>query len=380
MKYFLYVFFFFNVVFISSLTHAQSPSPNCACAPNSVAMDQYPNISVPGYSLYYFRRSEPSFRIGAFNPDITLAVVVSHGAARNAQDYFCYMQNSVDAYFGANSSSVLVFAPWFAAQSDAPAPGQVFWPDSNDWRWCGLSSPNVSSPSRASSCAMLDSVLQDLASRATYPSLRAVVVTGHSAGGQIAQRYALGTPLAETLSAKGVSLRFVPNNPSSYAYLDASRPLPQPAAPTCADYCVSAEIPSLRWKFQPGVDPALFDCQKSYDEWGYGLVAKNEYMRQTSDEELVSRYPGRQVIYGLGSADVCDSAMGCGCDDEDLDVTCPAMAQGWCRFARGYAWFQYLAWFYQAPVHSMAVCPGVAHDGCAMLQCPIIQRAIFEGN
>ena len=350
----------------------------CSCPSGGVVMDHYDNIGIPGYALYYFRRPEVQYKIGHPNPNVTMAVIVSHGAARNAEDYFCYMQNSVDSYFGANRDAVLVFAPWFAGPEDNPAPNQIYWASDGGWKWCDLSTKNITK--RTSSCTMLDSVAQNLADRNIYPSLKTIVLTGHSAGGQIAQRYALGTPVTEMLQAKGLTLRYVPNNPSTYAYLDNSRPYPDPISPNCSNYCIAQEIPTIQWTFKPTIDTQLFSCVGTYNDWGYGLEKKNNYMSQTSNPNMIQRYPSRTVIYGLGAADVCNSMFGCGCDDEDLDASCPADAQGWCRFARGYAWFNYLNWFYKVPVHAMAVCPGVSHDGCAMLQCPQIQAAIFTGQ
>lgn len=44
---------------------------------------------------------------------MTLLVVVIHGTGRNGDDYFCFMKESVSKYFGADLSSVYIFAPQY---------------------------------------------------------------------------------------------------------------------------------------------------------------------------------------------------------------------------------------------------------------------------
>ena len=66
-------------------------------------------------------------------PDVELAVLVQHGAARNGQDYLCSMWNSVGEEFGRDAAigKTFVFAPQFYEVQDnkthappAPPPRQ----------------------------------------------------------------------------------------------------------------------------------------------------------------------------------------------------------------------------------------------------------------
>src|SRR5258708_29253404 len=97
----------------------------------------------------------------------------------------------------------------------------------------------------------------------------------------------------------GLPVNYVVSNPSSYAYLDASRP-PAPEAAAACD---------------------------AYDNWPYGLKALKGYAAQLSGEQLIKQYVSRPVMYLLGELDTLPLA--------GFDSSCPAMAQGPSRLPRG---------------------------------------------
>jgi pimeloyl-ACP methyl ester carboxylesterase len=120
--------------------------------------------------------------------------------------------------------------PRLASQSgsckDTLAADEINWqcaPAAVSWRSGGT----VVDRPEISSFAAMDDLLRLIARKETFPNLEAVIVAGQSAGGQFVQRYALTSLLPETLGL----VHFVVANPSSYAYLDASRPTPA-ALPT----------------------------------------------------------------------------------------------------------------------------------------------------
>src|SRR5258708_6928759 len=78
-----------------------------------------------------------------------------------------------------------------------------------------------------------DEILRKLARKEVFPNLRNIVLAGHSAGGQFATRYEMANQVHDKL---GVPVTYVVSNPSSYAYLDDSRP-------TEAAYPVSSRAP-----------------------------------------------------------------------------------------------------------------------------------------
>jgi hypothetical protein len=95
---------------------------------------------------------------------------------------------------------------------------EVNWRCSGDsWR----SGATAVNNDRLTSYDFIDEILRKLASKDVFPNLSAIVAAGHSAGGQYVSRYAMANQVHEGL---GVPVTYVVSNPSSYAYLDASRP------------------------------------------------------------------------------------------------------------------------------------------------------------
>jgi hypothetical protein len=124
--------------------------------------------------------------------------------------------------------------------------------------------------------------------------------------------------MANTLHEKlGVPVQYVVANPSSYAYLDATRPAGDGV-------------------FKPYADAQ--SCAK-YDNWPYGLKGRSGYTAKLSDEQLVSQLKSRPVTYLVGEIDILPLG--------GFDSSCPAMAQGPTRLARGQAYQKYIAEKYQ---------------------------------
>ena len=84
-----------------------------------------------------------------------------------------------------------------------------------------LAAGGAAGASTVTSFDFADEILRRLAAREVFPNLEAIVVSGHSAGGQFVTRYEMANRVHDTL---GVPVRYVVANPSSYAYPDAARP------------------------------------------------------------------------------------------------------------------------------------------------------------
>src|SRR5262245_35539170 len=155
------------------------------------------------------------------NPQITRAFVMIHGTNRDADNYF---RTSLAAAFLAGAlDDTIVIAPRVASAGggscrDKLEPNEVSWSCGGDsWRSGGTSA----STDKLTSFDFVDDVLRKLANKDTFPNLKAIVLAGHSAGGQYVNRYSMANRIHETL---GVPITYVVSNPSSYAYLDATRP------------------------------------------------------------------------------------------------------------------------------------------------------------
>jgi len=167
---------------------------------------------------------------------VTRAVVVVHGANRNPDDYFETMLDAVS--WAAAWEGTLVVAPHFQTQSDGPGPDEAAW-TVNGWKRGDESYRRPGFTPTVSSYGALDEVLRFLGDRENFPKLESVVVTGHSAGGQYAHRYAATSPVENEL--RHLRFRYVVANPSTYLYIGPERRLSEggfglPDRQDCPDY------------------------------------------------------------------------------------------------------------------------------------------------
>jgi hypothetical protein len=248
---------------------------------------------------------------------------------RDADNYFRTALAS--AFLAGALEDTVVIAPRIASNAggscrDALAENEVSWP-CDVWRSGGAAASN----DKLTSFDFADEILRKLASRKAFPNLRSIVLSGHSAGGQFANRYSMGNRVHEKL---GVPVTYVVSNPSSYAYLDARRP--EGAG------------------FAPYGDAR--NCT-AYDLWPYGIKNRAGYTAAETDEQLIKQLISRPVIYLLGELDTLPLA--------GFDSSCPAMAQGSSRLARGQAWTSYVNGQFGAR-HKAVVTPACGHNARCM--------------
>jgi len=278
-------------------------------------------------------------------PAITRAVLVIHGLNRDADRYFADAQKARVAA-GPSGATSLMLAPQFLADQDIAAnalgPEMLHWA-TNDWS----AGKPAHGPIPASAFDALDAILARLADRALFPKLTEVVVAGHSAGGQVVQRYAVAGRGEAALTSVGVHVRYVVANPSSYVYFTPDRPLPGGGF---APFAGAAACPA-------------------FDQWKYGFAGGMPPYVQGTAASLEQRYAMRDVVILLGGAD----------DDPHLkvlDKSCSGEAEGTDHLSRGLAYAAYL----RGRGHSAApfVIPGVAHNGGRMFGSACGLAALFD--
>jgi pimeloyl-ACP methyl ester carboxylesterase len=313
----------------------------------------------PSRSLIYRNHS-----LDTKNDAVTRALVMVHGAGRDADNYF---RTALAAAFLAGAlDNTVVIAPRFASNGngcrDTLAPDEVNWPCSGDsWRSGGVAGNNKD----LTSFDFTDEILRKLAKKAAFPNLRAIVVAGHSAGGQFTTRYEMANQVHEKL---GVPVTYVVSNPSSYAYLDDSRP-------TEAAYPVSSRAPgfvpapaageSAGGAFRPAREGR--GCT-TFDEWPYGLKERSGYASKLSDDQLKKQLAARPVTYLLGELDILPLG--------GFDASCQAMAQGPTRLARGQAFGKYVSEKFGAS-HKTVVVPLCGHNARCMFTAESALPLIF---
>lgn len=171
--------------------------------------------------------SELAVGISQSSPQIQRVLIVIHGRLRNAETYRQSAERAAEQ--AGQSATTLVIAPQFLNESDIARhqlPDSLLHWRGDDWM---AGEPSIGA-NPLSSYAVLDKILQRLSDRQQFPTLKEVVIAGHSGGAQVVQRYALLGHDQPALQAAGVSVRYVIANPSSYAYFDEQRPVPFNAA------------------------------------------------------------------------------------------------------------------------------------------------------
>ena len=302
-----------------------------------------------------------SYPLDVANPAIVRALIMVHGAGRNADHYF---ETSTAAGFLAGAlENTIILAPRFAAGSDEVAGNEVLWPERDgNWRSGGTLATNPD----YGSFDLMDDLLRALANKRIFPNLTKAVVAGHSAGGQFATRYAMTNKVHDKLS--GVEVSYVVANPSSYAWPVADRPLPSGTAdPATADKeAVGPNGEKVNGDFTYGA----FDTTKApnYNRWPAGLANRAGYTAGLTDDQLRKQLVERPTTYLLGQVDVLPLG--------GFDSSPNAMAQGPTRRARGEAFFKYVTETLGAK-HNAIIVPECGHNDRCIYTTDLVFPVIF---
>jgi pimeloyl-ACP methyl ester carboxylesterase len=260
-------------------------------------------------------------------------VVVVHGALRDSDRYLASARHAARLA----ASDALIVAPQFLADVDR-ADGALYWRVEG---WKG-GYPALG-PAPLSSFGVMDSLLARLAP-APGPD-PAVVVFGNSAGGQFVNRYAAVGRGPDVLAARGLRVRFVVANPSTYLYFSRERPVPVPDA---------AHV----------------------NDWRYGFDRAPGYVDANPGRSL-ERYLGRDVTIVLGELDNDEASL-------LLEVSPAAMAQGTNRLDRGLRYDQHVRALARAAGlpfrHRLIRLAGVGHTAADVLAAERTREIVFAGR
>jgi hypothetical protein len=234
--------------------------------------------------------------------EIDRLLVVVHGALRDADNYLAH----ATAAARERAASTLIVAPQFLADVDLdghaePWPGTLYW-ETEGWKG---GEPALGSVGISSFTAM-DRLLDQLTAPDRLPGGRkpAVVIFGNSAGGQYVNRYAaVGRGPDVLRTERGIDVRFVISNPSTYLYFTKDRPEPVPGG-------------------------------SGINHWRYGFDGAPAYVEGDATDNL-RRYLSRDVTIVLGHEDRDGAAL-------LLETGDAAMAQGANRYDRGINYHEYV--------------------------------------
>lgn len=329
-------------------------SQSAPCTTPTAACTEWLDVAEQSPQLRVFRTHPLETR----NPNITRALVMVHGAGRDADNYF---RHALAGAFLANAlSNTIIIAPRFASNNggcrDTLATNESNWGCSGGARW--TSGGAATNGNAITSFDAADALLRKLARKDKFPNLRTIVLAGHSAGGQFVSRYLMSNQVHENL---GVPVSYFVANPSSYTYVDSVRPTVSayPANVAAMPPGYIAPLPAN----PPPAFRAFSDARGcvAYDEWPYGLENRVGYTAKLSDEKLKQQLATRKATYLLGELDILPLY--------GFDDSCGAMAQGPTRLARGFAFNAHV---------KQAV--GAQHEAIMVAACGHSARCMFTAD
>lgn len=340
--------FFFLAV--SGSAFGASPEP---CLKAHASCTEWVTLDTKG-SRGLIYRTQP---LTSFNSSVQKAVVVVHGQGRNADGYFRHMLAA--AFLADALQNTLIISPRFASNNgksclDRLEANEVGWVCSgaDSWRSGGVRANG--STSDVNSFDFMDAIVTQLSDEKRFPNLQSIVIAGHSAGGQYVNRYQFSNRMHEKLMAeRKIQMTYVIGNPSSYTYPEALRPT-KSALPSS----ISAEAPGYVPVMTNSKEPAFVEFRDrkgctAFNHWPYGLENKQGYASAIPDEQLKRQLSTRGASYLLGELDILPLY--------GFDDTCPAMAQGPTRLARGFSYVKFVNESTKAN-HKPLMVPACGHD------------------
>ena len=385
---------------------------------------------------------------------VTTVLIVVHGSGRTAEDYLYGAMSSLPTTAATatktqtdQQDSIMVLSPWFLDRDDDTMvsnnnsnnnnnnsssssssssssndtipiplpPNTLRWYENgptlyHTWRY-GANAIDSSFSSFAVMDALVERLMDD---SVRFPSLQRIVITGHSAGGQYVQRWALlsnspawrrkaqaSTAATATADAtadaaarnkyespismedrrilldkrpfsnrRNIEIRAIPANPRCFAMLDDRR------------YIRDVTTKNITVFRRPDSD-VIAACP-DFNEWIWGLQAGGNVTvpykdRAVADaggvEALARRYVAeRQLIYLAGGADT-----------QIFEDECGSVLQGQTRRERSERYMASLHELYPKEMkthcrHTRLVAEGIPHDHTLMFQSPAGQKALFGEN
>jgi len=344
-----------TLVWLASASHAPAAAAAAPCSTATPACTEWVVLGRGSARSMIYR----TFSLDVRNDAVRRAVVMVHGTNRNADHYFTTV--TAAAFLAGALDDAVVISPRFTACNDKLEPNEVGWSCTGDsWRSGGMAATHPD----LSSFDFMDRIVTKLANKQVFPNLRAIVVTGHSAGGQFVARYQMSNRVHDSV---GTPMSYVVANPSSYAWPNPTRPVPaDDAAPESARGAWETDKPHT--KFTYGTYEGSDACP-NYDRWPAGLKDRTAgYTAKASDEQLRKQLVSRPTTYLLGQVDTLPLG--------GFDSSCPAMAQGATRRARGEAFVKFINEQLGAK-HGIQIVPECGHNDRCVFTTDAVLPLIF---
>lgn len=296
----------------------------------SASQDCYRSVSLEDASQntgnFKFYSTHPIYLENAEWEKLKYAVIVVHGANRDADNYYNWLLGPL-TNSGLLESTILI-SPEFISSTGA-ATDDLYW--NSDWREGQKSTSNA----KISSFEAIDALLNRLSDKTVFPVLEKVIVTGHSSGALFTQVYG-ATNVTES-SSNHLSFDYVVANSQYFYYPD-----------------------NQRYNEQNNQFYTPTGCG-TYNHWPLGYAGAPSYVTTRTETEIDANLLGRSFTYFLGNGTGNDSALN--------TSDCGAILLGSSRFKRGEHIYDWLQTQYSGQNSSTKVIVnGIGHDGQGMYQ------------
>jgi len=254
---------------------------------------------------------------------ITNALILVHGANRNNDEYFTWMNASYSELSA--SVNTLLIAPQFKAQSETSESNELYW-SSNNWR----EGNDTQNAFKISSFSVIDSLVKQITTKA--PNVEKIVITGHSSGGLFTHAYAVANRVASQLDY--VQMEYIVANSQYFYYPNAER---------VNEATNQFFIPS--------------DCN-GYDAWPLGFANTPTYLSDIEKAQADNNLKERNITYLLGNGNQSDPSLN--------TTACSATLLGSTRYQRGENIFFTVEQKFSENNSSRVIVEGIGHNGEAI--------------
>ncbi len=200
---------------------------------------------------------------------------------------------------------------------------------------------------RISAYHILEDIIANFCDKKIFPNLKRITILGHSAGGQLVNRFAASNTVEfDKARPQKIDIKYIVMNPSSYIYFSPKR--------------------SVGWSkkiFKIPSDAQIAN-NPGYNNYAYGLNALYSYHRRKrlTPKKMRKLYPQRKIIYLLGQKDCVP--------DKSMSRHPSAMIQGRNRLERGKIYFGHLVDEFGPKIREnqkVRIVKGVGHSGRGMI-------------
>lgn len=231
----------------------------------------------------------------------------------------------------AEPSATIVIAPHFFHEGTGL---EITWENAT-WRAGGKAVRPTGV--QLSSSQIIDYLLEQyFLDNANFPSLKTIIISGHSAGGQFSQRYACISKVETAYPTYKFS--YITSNPSHYLYINSNR-----------------------WNGNGIYTPTNCD---TYDDYPYGLsnITQDErysFISKIGLETIRGNYINRNVFYVLGELDTSGATRDCESQSQQG-------GNGDSRYDRGQYLQQFMDDQYASNNHEVISVPGIGHNASSI--------------